>query len=324
MIGKQRTADATGLVALAAAMWGLDGLLRKPLAADINPYTIVLWEHIIPVLVLLPTVPRALRAFARCRLRDQFAIIVIGVGASAVATALFTKSFALAAASGDFITPLVLQKLQPVVAVVLAVVLLRERLRASYAVFAVPALAGAWLLAFSDPMHVQVEQAEVALLALGAAVLWAAGTVLGRMLSFDLEANDITTLRFVFGLIGAVGVVQVMHAPYAPGWHNAVGLVLLALIPGLLALRLYYRGLIRTPASRATLAELAFPATAAVVGVLFLKSPLVATQWIGFAVLVAAVLGLGLHEHRRRPSVIAADPEPAKLATVIATGDSTG
>jgi drug/metabolite transporter, DME family len=266
-------------------------------------------------------VPRALRAFARCRLRDQLAVIVIGVGASAVATALFTKAFALAAQSGDYITPLVLQKLQPVVAVLLAVLLLHERLRASYAVFALPALAGAWLLAFPQPFHVQVQQAEVASLALGAAVLWATGTVLGRLVSFSLEANDITTLRFLFGLVGAIAVVEIMDAPYAPGWHNAVGLILLALIPGLLALRLYYRGLTRTPASRATLAELAFPATAAVVGVVFLNSPLDGSQWTGFAVLVLAVLGLGLHEHWRRPSVVPAS-EPRETADAAATSGS--
>jgi drug/metabolite transporter (DMT)-like permease len=39
-------------------------------------------------------------------------------------------------------------------------------------------------------------------------------------------------------------------------------LVLPALVPGLLALVLYYLALRRTPASRATLAELAFPLTA--------------------------------------------------------------
>src|SRR5947209_5886564 len=105
--------DATLLVALAASMWGLDGLLRKPLATALDPGTVVLWEHVIALAVLLPWVPRAVRAFLRCRPRDQLAVIAIGVGASAVATALFTKSFAIAAKSNDFVTPLVLQKLQP-------------------------------------------------------------------------------------------------------------------------------------------------------------------------------------------------------------------
>lgn len=300
--------DATLLVAIAAAMWGLDGLLRKPLADNLDAGTVVLWEHIIAVLVLLPVLPGALRAFAKCRLRDQIAVVVIGVGASAVATALFTASFQAAAKSGDFVTPLVLQKLQPIFAVLLAVVLLGERLRRSYAVFAVPALAGAWLLTFADPFDASVAEAKAALFAIGAAVLWASGTVLGRLVSMSLEPGQVTALRFAFGLVGSLAVVQVTDAHVTPGWDNMVGLVLLALIPGLLALRLYYYALVRTAASRATLAELAFPATAAVVGVVFLDSRLEASQWLGLAIVVAAVVGLGWHERRRRRPAVVVPP----------------
>ena len=301
--------DATLLVALAAALWGLDGLLRKPLATALDPGTVVLWEHLIVVAVLLPVVPGALRALARCTPRERAAVVVIGVGSSAVATALFTESFALAGATGDFVTPLVLQKLQPVFAVALAVVLLHERLRPKYAYYAVPALIGAWLLTFSDPFDVQISALKPALFAIGAAVLWAAGTVLGRLVSASLSARETTTLRYFFGLLGSLAVVQVTGAAWTPGWHNATGLVLLALIPGLIALWIYYVGLRTTAASRATLAELAFPVTAAVVGVWFLDTRLDGTQWLGLAIVVASVLALGWNEQRRRPAVEAPPPE---------------
>lgn len=302
--------DATLLVALAAVMWGLDGLLRKPLATALDAGTVVLWEHIIALIVLAPTVPGALRAFTRISTRDKIAVVVIGVGSSAVATALFTRAFAISGQTGDYVTPLVLQKLQPVAAVLLAVLLLRERPRWTYAVFAVPALFGAWLLTFSDPWHVRIAEAEPALYALGAALLWGAGTVLGRMVGFSLSPAEVTALRFFFGLIGAVAVVWVTDAGWAPGWHNMVGLVLLALIPGVIALRLYYYALARTPASRATLAELAFPATAAIVGVVWLDSHLERSQWLGFGIVVLAVLALSVHENSQRPSVEATVPEP--------------
>ncbi|WP_200799991.1 DMT family transporter [Jatrophihabitans endophyticus] len=309
-----RTRDATLLVAGAAALWGLDGVLRKPLATALDAGTVVLWEHVIALAVLAPGLPAALRAFARCRWRDRLAVVVIGVGASAVATALFTQSFALAARSHDFVTPLVLQKLQPVFAIALAVVLLRERLRPSYAVFVLPALVGAWLLTFADPLDVRVSELQAALLAVGAAVLWAGGTVLGRLVSTALDPREITTLRFGFGLLGAIGVVQATGAAVAPGWGNLPGLVLLALIPGLFALVVYYRALRSTPASRATLAELAFPATAAVVGVLFLHTHLSGTQWLGLAVVAVAVTLLGWHESRRPAAVVpsARESEPVR------------
>lgn len=308
-----RGRDATLLVALAASMWGLDGLLRKPLATQLDAATVVFWEHLIAVVALSPFVPGALRALRRCSLRDQLAVVVIGIGSSATATVIFTKAFALSAKNYDFVTPLVLQQLQPIIAVLLAVSILNERLRVSYAYYAVPALAGAWLLALPHPFDPHVSEVEPALLALGAAVLWAAGTVLGRLVGFSLAPREVTTLRYVFGFIGATAAVRITGAPYAAGWHNAAGLVLLALIPGLLALWLYYRGLARTAASRATLAELAFPATAAIVGVVFLDTALTGSQWLGLAVVAVAVVGLGLHEQRRRPAVQVPD-QPAVVA----------
>jgi drug/metabolite transporter, DME family len=293
--------DRTWLVACAAALWGTDGLLRKPLADVLPAASVVFWEHLIIVVLLVPFLPAALRALASAGRREQVAVLAIGIGPSAVAAVLFTAAFRLS----DPVTPLVLQKLQPVFAVLAAVALLGERLRGGYFLFAVPALAGAWLLAFRDPTNVRVAALQAALLALGAAALWAAGTVLGRMVATTMRPRDVTVLRFAVGLPASAVALAVTGAPVAVGWDNAFGLVLLAVIPGLLALSLYYIGLRATPASRATLAELAFPVTAAIIGVGLLGTRLTATQWLGFAIVVASVTALGWHERVRgdRPMV---------------------
>jgi drug/metabolite transporter (DMT)-like permease len=296
-------------VAVAAAAWGLDGLLRKPLATQLDAATVVFWEHLIAVLAVLPVVPAAVRAFVRLTWTERLAVVLVGVGSSALATILFTRAFALSAQSGDFISPLVLQKLQPLFAVALAVALLGERVRPAFAAYAVPALAGAWLLAFPHPFSVSVAQAKVALLALGAAALWAAGTVLGRRLAAPLTPRELTVLRYCWGLPAAYVIVLQQHASVSPGAGNLVGLVLLALIPGLAALRLYYRGLRTTAATRATFAELAFPASAAVVGVVFLGSRLVWSQWGGLLIVVVAITALSMRE--RRPAPLVAAPRPA-------------
>jgi drug/metabolite transporter (DMT)-like permease len=87
-----------------------------------------------------------------------------------------------------------------------------------------------------------------------------------------------------------------------------VNIALLALFPGLLALVLYYRALGHTPASRATLAELAFPLSAVVVGVAALGARPTASQGVGFVVVLVSVVGLALHEQRSsRPSVAVPD-----------------
>ena len=303
------TRDRTWLVAVSAALWGTDALLRKPLADALPAATVVFWEHAITLVVLLPWLPSALRAFRRLGARERVAVVVIGVGASALATALFTRAFAI----GDPVTPLVLQKFQPLFAIVAARFLLGEHIRRGYLWFAVPALAGAWLLTFPNPFHVSVTAATPALLALGAAALWAAGTVLGRLAGGRLTPHQLTVLRYAFGFIGATVIVLVTGAPLTVHAGDAVGLVLLALIPGLLALSLYYVGLRTTPAARATLAELAFPATAALIGVTVLGATLSAGQWLGLVIVVAAVTGLGWHERRTARPVVA---EPAVVAEV--------
>lgn len=284
-------------------MWGLDGLFRLPLAQDLPPSTVVFWEHFLVVLVLLPWVPQALRALRRCGKREWLAAVVLGGGTSVVATAMFTAAFE----AGDPVTPLVLQKLQPVFVILAAFLILRERIRGGYLAFALPALAGAWLLAFTDPFDVRVAALRSALLALGAAALWAAGTVVGRLLSVELPARDVTVLRFVIGLPVATLIVWGRGKSFAVTGEDLGGLALLAFIPGLLALAIYYYGMRFTAAARATLAELAFPATAALVGVTVLGESLSTTQWFGFAVVLAAVVGLGLHERTRKTSVVVSE-----------------
>ncbi|HEY0803953.1 MAG TPA: DMT family transporter [Pseudonocardiaceae bacterium] len=301
------TRDRTWLVAVSAALWGTDALLRKPLADALPAATVVFWEHAITLVVLLPWLPAALRAFRRLGIRERVAVVVIGVGSSALATVLFTRAFAL----GDPVTPLVLQKFQPVFAILAAYALLGERVRRGYLWFAVPALGGAWLLTFPDPLRVSVTAAWSALLALGAAALWAAGTVLGRFAGTRLTPQQLTVLRYFFGFLGSCVIVAMTGAPLTVHAGDAVGLVLLALIPGLLALRMYYVGLRSTPAARATLAELTFPATAALIGVTVLGAHLTASQWLGLVIVVAAVTGLGWHE-RRTPSPVVAVPEFAE------------
>ena len=302
----RRRRDATWLVALGAALWGSDALLRLPLVDRSYPAsTIVFLEHVVIVLVTLPWVLPALRAFSGSSARTKAAVLVIGAGASALATVLFTQAFVYAPQDSAAITPVVLQKLQPVIAVMVAWWLLKERITLRYPLFLVPALAGAWLLAFPNPLEVSVAAGLAAGLAVGAAALWATGTVLGRMVGAEIGLRDLTVLRFLFGLPASLVLVLALGDPLTVELQDTPVVVALGLIPGLLAIALYYRGLRSTPASRATLAELAFPLTAAVVGVAFLGSTLTGTQWIGGVVVAAAVTALALHERFSRHKAVA-------------------
>lgn len=299
------------MVALAASFWGLSALWRGPLARELPSLTIVFWEHVLLALLVSPWLVPALRRLRMTRPGTVAAVVVIGAGSSALATVLFTTAFRL----GDPITPQVLQKLQPLIAVALAALILGERLRPRYAAFLVPALVGAWLLAFPDPLHVAVSSAQAALLAVGAAALWAAGTVLGRYASDELSFRDLVSLRFTIGLVTLGLVAALTSTPLQVPTSAYLPIVLLALLPGLAAMVLYYLALGRTPASRATLAELAFPLTAALVGVIAFGTRPEPTQWLGIAIVLATVVTLALHERRSpRPAVEVAETRRTESA----------
>ena len=284
-------------VALAAGLWGTDALLRRPLAHSTEAATIVLGEHVVLVLVLLPVVVVALPALWRAGPRFVAAAVVVGAGSSALATILFTEAFV----QGDPVTPVVLQKVQPLIAVALAGAMLGERPRARFGLFVLGGLAGTWLMAFPSPFDVSLHGRAPALYALAAAALWALGTVLGRFLSLRLPFEQVTAVRFAFGLPAALAAVLVLGAPAMASRHDEFFIVLLALVTGLVAVLLYYFGLQRTTASVASVAELTFPIVAIAVGYVAFDATLTSSQLAGVVLTSLVVLALPV----RGPALVA-------------------
>ncbi len=298
------------LVAAGAALWGTDALFRRGLALDLPTVEVVFWEHALLAAIALVLVVPAAGALRTLSRRDWLALALIGGGSSVAATVLFTEAFK----HGDPTTPLLLQKLQPVFAAGMAYALLRERLRPRYFLFLAAALGASYLVAFADPGQVTVERLLPAALGAGAAFLWALGTVLGRHAGIKVAPAQLAGLRFLLGFpVAAILLVALGDGVQArPG--DVPALVGLALVPGLLALLLYYRGLRDTPAATATLAELAFPATALVVNALAFGTVPTGTQLVGAALLAGTVVALGLGEARGWTGVWIDRPRRARWA----------
>jgi drug/metabolite transporter (DMT)-like permease len=75
---------------------------------------------------------------------------------------------------------------------------------------------------------------------------------------------------------------------------------------------LYYRGLASTPASLATLAELAFPITGILVNLYLVTPPQTITAWqlVGIVVLVGALIALD-YTNAKRPAKLERGAEVA-------------
>src|SRR3954466_8129272 len=276
-------------------MWGLDGLIRKALAESTSATTIVFGEHVVLVLLTLPLLVAALRALWQAGPRYVAAGIAVGAGASAIATILFTKALF----HGDFITVVVLQKAQPLVAVIGAWLVLGEQPRRGFAWFLLPALAGIWLAALKHPLDPHAHRLVPIAETLAAAALWGLGTVFGRFLGRRLAFEQVTTVRFAFGLVASACALPIVGASSFSNVHDSFWIAVLALVTGLFALGFYYYGLRRTPALLAALGELAFPVTAALVGIYVFDSSLRWTQWLGVALTVGVITFLPIRRPRR-------------------------
>src|SRR5918997_5560468 len=179
------------LVAVGAAMWGTDGILRVPLLEVASPSQIVLLEHLVLLLFSVPAVVLGWRFFRGLGTAQWVALLVIGWGGSALATLLFTTAFTV----GNPAVVILLQKTQPLFAVALAGILLRERLGWAYWPCFAVAMVGAYMISFGDlGAFGALGSAELltAALALGAAVLWGPSTVLGRPRPKDVPFYPLT------------------------------------------------------------------------------------------------------------------------------------
>jgi drug/metabolite transporter (DMT)-like permease len=206
----------------------------------------------------------------------------------------------------------VIQKVQPLIAIAGAAVILGERPRPRFAWFLLPALLGFWLVNQPHPLDPQAKGMVPILQALAAAALWALGTVLGRYMGRKLEFQHILSLRFFFGLVGSAIALPVMGAKAYAGAHDSLWIAYLAVVTGLIALALYYYALKRTPAVLSSLAELTYPAIAVIAGIYAYNSHLNWSQWLGVATIIAVVTLLPVQRRRKIVSVPArAETAPA-------------
>jgi len=298
------------LVAVAATMWASDAYFRSNLS-HLSPTQIVVAEDALITLFLLPVLIRTFGELRKLGPRGWLAVGLIAVGAQSLATILFTASFQAALKHGVLAETYVLQQTQPLIAMLLAWLILGERRRPWFWAAVLVAAVGVYFVFNGSDLAAPLKalqngRVEVGLLALGAAFFWASGTVLGRFALGSISFWSMTSLRFTLALpvLIAINLVQSGLAAFS---HYTVGdfvpnLLGIALVPGLLALLLYYFALARTPASLATIAEMAYPVAATLIASApppwGFNLPVYPVQLIGTALLIGVIIVLNLTKDR--------------------------
>jgi drug/metabolite transporter (DMT)-like permease len=307
---------AVVFVALAATLWASDAYFRNQLVSHLSSPQIVVAEDALVTLFLLPVLIRSRHELRALGARGWTAVGIIAAGAQALATILFTASFSIAAQHQLFAETFVLQQTQPLIAIVLAWVVLGERRRPWFWPAAVVGIAAVYMVLFASDLRspvtaLQNGRLEVGLLALGAAALWASGTVLGRFALGSISFWSMTSLRFTLALPVLVVIVLVQSGLGGFGHYRlsdfVPNLLAIAIVPGLLALLLYYRALSKTPASLATIAEMAYPVAATLIASApppwGFNQPVYPAQLAGTALLLAVIFFLNW-TREKAPSVV--------------------
>jgi drug/metabolite transporter (DMT)-like permease len=203
-----------------------------------------------------------------------------------------------------------LYMLQPVFGIAMARIFLKERRKPYFWPLAACAIVGVYLIVFpQNPLapfsSVQHDQFLAAILILCAVILWASGTVFGRYSLSNVSFVTTAAMRFTL----ALPVLLILMLTNVGGGHLGAfsvhqipSFIGIALIPGLLAMLLYYRALASTPASLASIAELGYPCTLFLVFSLpapvGLGLPLYGIEVVGALLLIAVVTTLNLLKER--------------------------
>ena len=285
------------LIIIAAFLWGLDGILRRSLFS-LPPITIVFYEHLIGAALILPFALPLLRREKITR-REWLVLLFIALLSGVLGTWWFTTALSQVNFI-SFSVVFLLQKLQPLFAVVAAALLLGERLTRRYAGWAALAVLAAYFVTFPGgrvDLTTGAGTAIAALYAVGAAFAWGTSTAFSRFTLLKHSPTLITGLRFLLTTpLALLFLLAIRQAPSlaAPAPAQYAPLLLIAFSSGLVALWIYYRGLKRTQAKISTILELFFPLTAVAIDVILYDTVLAPGQYLAAAILLFAMYRISL------------------------------
>jgi drug/metabolite transporter (DMT)-like permease len=295
-------------IIFAAMLWGIDGIVLRPALYTLPVGLVVFIESSIVAIYLSPILFKNVASIKSLQLRDWLAFVGVAlfggaIGIMCITKALFYVNFV------NLSIVILIQKLQPLFALSLAAIILKERLPGKFFYWAGLAIIGAYLMTFGFKLPVISSDNKnllAAMYAIFAAFSFGFSTVLSkralRNVSFELG----TYLRFAIASV--IMFVVVLFFSELPAitqiQPNQLWIfIIIAFTTGGPAIFLYYYGLKNITASSATILELAFPLTAVVLEYVLHGNILSMVQWLGVAILIYSISNVVKMSSSRRASL---------------------
>lgn len=282
-------------IIIAASLWGVDGIVLRPSLYNLPVPLVVLVESAIVALILTPVFKKQFSKIGSLDRKDLFSFFLVAlfggaIGTMAITKALFYVNFV------NLSVVILIQKLQPVFALILASIILREKLPKEFFLWAGLAIGGAYLMTFGLTLP-NLSTGDKTVIAAGlsliAAFSFGSSTVFSKRALRNVGFELGTYLRFLFSTI-----IMLIAASLFGGISEITSIsgsqwlifLLIAFTTGGAAIFLYYYGLKKVTASVATICELAFPLTAVVLEYFIYGNILHPVQWLGVVILIFSII----------------------------------
>lgn len=266
-------------------------MLGRAIRADVPPFGLTFWRWFLAALILLP--------FEARRLREDWAVVrahlPLVTGMAVLSAGMFQSMTYIGLHSTEAINALLVSATMPVFVVIIAWIVLRERLSLRQALGIGVSFCGvAWIIARGEParlldLHFNVGDAWI----LGALVVWGLYSV---MLKFRPKGLSPVGLTFFIAVIGT-GVMlpfmlwEVAHGLHVPLTGAGLGSVAYtAVFASVVALLAYNAAVARIGPSRSVFFLHLMPVFGAGLAVVFLGETIASYHMIGFPVALGGVL----------------------------------
>ncbi len=292
----KETILGAGAVIFASIMWGFDGVVLTPRLYNLDVVFVVFMLHAIPFAIMNGFFFNQYKYLARFTFADFTILLLISLlggilGTIAIVKALFLVDF-------QHLTVVVLlQKLQPVFSIILASIILKERLRKRFMIWATLAIVASYFLVFGwalPKISAQHNTIAASLYALLAAFSFGSSTVLSKKILIRYSFTTATFYRY--GLAALILLVAVLMSGIFQSqlpqvtFNNWVFFIIIGITTGSGAIFLYYFGLFRIRAMVATICELFFPISAIFFDYVINHKVIGPVQWVAAIVMIYSIV----------------------------------
>lgn len=282
---------AAGLAALAALLWAGNWVLGRAIRADVPPFGLTFWRWALAAVILLPLAWRHLgRDWTIVR-----AHLPLVATLALLSAAMFQSMTYIGLHSTEAVNALLVSATMPVFVVIIAWLVLGERLLMRQALGIAVSFCGvAYIIARGEPARLLVLHLNRGdLWILAALVVWGLYSVL---LKFRPAGLSLVGMTFFIALMGALFILplhlwevsQGRGVPLTPAGIGAVAYT--GVFASVVALLSYNAAVARIGPSRSVFFLHLMPVFGAGLAVIFLGEDLASFHVIGFPVALAGVL----------------------------------